>query len=224
MQIINWVDISENSKALPFAGGDQLFGDWGMNDNRQLGLKAQATRTRVEKAACRLFVAQGITETTTKDIAAEAEVSEGTIYRYFATKEELAFTLFSEIHTRLADAVTKAHTPFPGIADKTRAIIRAYCTQADKDWLHFSYHLLAQHMMLRHLPDDHPNPNAIATGLIEAAIKQGEIPERNAQVLTSALLGLVLQPAIAKIYGHDTGLLSSHADWLGDAAVRILEG
>jgi len=178
----------------------------------------------VEKAACRLFVAQGIAETTTKDIAAEAEVSEGTIYRYLESKEELALTLFSDIHTRLAGAIEAAHAPHGDIAGKARAIIRAYCTLADEEWLVFSYHLLAQHMMLRHLPADHPNPNAIATQLISEAMDRGEIPARNTDVLASALLGLVLQPAISKIYGNDIGALSTHADWMADAAVRILEG
>lgn len=224
MQIINWTDFTGTSDALPFTGELQLFEDWGMDDERQLGAKAQATRARVEKAACRLFVSQGITETTTRDIASEAGVSEGTIYRYFESKEELAFTLFSNIHTRLAEAVDTAQKPHDDIAGKVRAIVKAYCALADKDWLNFSYHLLAQHSMLRHLPDDHPNPNTLATRLITEAMTRGEIPERNTQVLTSALLGLVLQPAIAKIYGHDTGSLSHHADWLADAAVRILEG
>ena len=78
--------------------------------------------------------------------------------------------------------------------------------------------------MLRHLPDDHPNPGTTATRLISQAIARKEIPARNTDVLTSAVLGLVLQPAVSKIYGHEIGPLSNHAEWLAEAAVRILEG
>jgi AcrR family transcriptional regulator len=47
------------------------------------------TRTRILKSALRLFARQGYEGTTTKDLAAAAKVSEGTLFRYFANKKAI---------------------------------------------------------------------------------------------------------------------------------------
>src|SRR5262245_7108304 len=49
----------------------------------------------VMRAALRLFVKKGIDGTTIKDIAKEAGVAEGALYRHFKSKDDLAWHLFS---------------------------------------------------------------------------------------------------------------------------------
>lgn len=48
-----------------------------------------AVRADIHAAAYRLFAAQGFTNVTTDDIAAEAAISPRTFFRHVATKEEL---------------------------------------------------------------------------------------------------------------------------------------
>jgi AcrR family transcriptional regulator len=48
-----------------------------------------ATRQRILQAAARLFAEQGFEATTTRDIAAAAEIASGTLFNYFATKEAI---------------------------------------------------------------------------------------------------------------------------------------
>ena len=66
---------------------------------------AQAHRTRrspeerreqIMAAAVKLFARQGFARTTTKEIAQEAGLSEGTIYKYFASKQELLFAFIAQ--------------------------------------------------------------------------------------------------------------------------------
>lgn len=47
------------------------------------------TRTRILKAALRLFARQGYDATTTKDLAAAAGVAEGTLFRHFVNKKAI---------------------------------------------------------------------------------------------------------------------------------------
>ena len=49
----------------------------------------RATRQALQQAADRLFAEQGYAETTVRDIAAAAGVTERTFFRYFGGKEEL---------------------------------------------------------------------------------------------------------------------------------------
>jgi AcrR family transcriptional regulator len=50
--------------------------------------KKAKTRAAIQQHALRLFLDQGYAETTVDQIAAAAEVSQSTFFRYFATKEE----------------------------------------------------------------------------------------------------------------------------------------
>jgi AcrR family transcriptional regulator len=47
------------------------------------------TRVQILAAAQRLFAAQGFAATTTRDIAREAGIATGTLFNYFATKEDI---------------------------------------------------------------------------------------------------------------------------------------
>src|ERR1700722_20320232 len=53
--------------------------------------KRQRTNTELVDAAMRLFDAQGYDQTTDADIAAAAEQSPSTFFRYFGTKEDVLF-------------------------------------------------------------------------------------------------------------------------------------
>lgn len=58
--------------------------------------QTNSTRVRLIKAALELFAAQGITETTTKQIAELAKVNEVTLFRHFGNKHGLLLAVISE--------------------------------------------------------------------------------------------------------------------------------
>src|SRR5437773_6156824 len=63
------------------------------------GRRAQnkaAIRKRIVTAALSLFQTKGFDATTTKAIARKAGIAEGTVFNYFATKEDIALHFFSQ--------------------------------------------------------------------------------------------------------------------------------
>lgn len=184
--------------------------------------KAEDTKARLERAALTLFVARGVAETTTKEIAMAASVAEGTIYRYFPSKEQLALDLFLRHHQGLAEALAEAQRPAKGLRAKIEAIVRCYCEWADRDWTLFAYHLLNQHSFLIQVPDDMANPVTVVRDVISQAMKAGEIPKRNIDLVAASAIGVVMQAATYKVYGRFTGDLSDHVRFFADAAWAVL--
>jgi AcrR family transcriptional regulator len=184
--------------------------------------KAEETKSRLERAALTLFVARGVAETTTREIAMAASVAEGTIYRYFPSKEQLALDLFLRHHRALAEALTEAARPAKGLRARIEAIVRCYCEWADRDWTLFAYHLLNQHSFLIQVPDDAPNPVTVVREVIAQAMKAGEIPRRNVDLAAASAIGVVMQAATYKVYGRFTGDLSAHVRFFADAAWAVL--
>src|SRR3974390_3063183 len=83
--------------------------------------KRERTRRSSEAAALELFAAQGYEQTTVEQIAARAEVSEGTFFRYFRSKGE---ALFVERDHQLP-ALQRVITERPPDEDDFEAVRRA---------------------------------------------------------------------------------------------------
>lgn len=58
--------------------------------------KKAAKRTAIARAATELFAQQGYLKTTTQQVARSADVAEGTLFRYAATKPELLLMVVNE--------------------------------------------------------------------------------------------------------------------------------
>lgn len=69
-------------------------------------------RQQIMRAAVRLFARRGYTRTTTREIAQVAGVAEGTIFNYFASKQDLLLAFLEEAALRpLAECVISARHP-----------------------------------------------------------------------------------------------------------------
>lgn len=67
--------------------------------------KKEQTRQLIAETAWRLFADRGFDQVTVGEIAREAEVSEATIFNYFATKEDLFYVGLEAFGTRMVDAI-----------------------------------------------------------------------------------------------------------------------
>lgn len=176
---------------------------------------------RFERAALTLFARRSIEQVTTREIAAAAGLSEGLLYRYAPSKNDLAANMFFAIHTRLGGLVREIGALRAPIDEKAAAIVEAYARCADDDWTLFSYHLMNTH---RFLHDDRSmdNPVAATESIIQDAIDEGAIPPCDVVLTAAMTLGVVLQPALHKAYGRLPGRLTDYCPAMTRAVLAIL--
>lgn len=88
---------------------------------------SEAPRERIVKAARRLFGLKGFYATTTAELASEASVSMGQIYRHFTSKDDIILAIVEEnVHTRVVDMdaiFADLESGAVGIFDAIRKII-----------------------------------------------------------------------------------------------------
>jgi AcrR family transcriptional regulator len=160
-----------------------------------------ATRNRIKQAALELFVAKGVLGTSVRDIAALAEIAEGGLYRHYASKEDLAWKLFSENYASLAKELGELAKIKGDLGSRLGAMIRRFCRFFDEEPLLFRFLLLTQHQELPKLKSKTQSPVQVLHRLVSDARKNGEIEAGDADLLTAQILGLILQPATFMVYG-----------------------
>src|SRR5919199_922127 len=64
--------------------------------------QGEETRRRLYETAVRLIAARGWQETTLRDVASEAGVSVGLLYRYFPSKRAVVLALYDELSAEFA--------------------------------------------------------------------------------------------------------------------------
>ena len=89
--------------------------------------KKSAARSQILSAAIDLFSRRGLDAVTMDEIATAADVGKGTIYNYFATKEDIVVAFMADLEARLAPRIARFR---PGERPVDRAL-------ADYILLHF---------------------------------------------------------------------------------------
>lgn len=95
-----------------------------------------ARREAILTAAARLFARKGVSGATMQEIANEADLSAGAIYRYYSNKEELLRAVYDDAKKRnqqfFEGAAQQAATPLEALVDVGRQV---WLEQDDRDAL-----------------------------------------------------------------------------------------
>jgi TetR/AcrR family transcriptional regulator, cholesterol catabolism regulator len=91
--------------------------------NREL---VERRRSQIVDAAVEMFLQKGFHKTTTRQIAQAAGISNGLLYEYIATKEDILYLVCDAIHAEMQRAVSDALTHTPKGSHPLTAVIRQY--------------------------------------------------------------------------------------------------
>jgi len=104
-------------------------------------LKKERTRQSIQEVAMRLFKKSGYDATSVEQIAAAAEVSPATFYRYYSDKEDVVLSMNIR---PILDAAIKANSPGSFFTSFVRAVFDAVAKQHTerRDFLLTRYRLI----------------------------------------------------------------------------------
>lgn len=180
------------------------------------------TRQRIVAASLKLFAHKGIAATTTKDIAAEAGIAEGTIYRHFPSKEAMADEIFLENYLPFARALDAIQQRSTATRAKIVAMVDHFYGAFDHDRDVFTYLLVSPHRVTERVPHGTPTPVSVLRDVLAEGIAGGTLRPLDLQLGTHMVLGLIIQPANAHVYHEIEGSLIDLAPAVIDAIWRVV--
>jgi len=184
--------------------------------------KFSDTRGRIEAAAVQLFVAKGVAETTVRDIAQAVGISEGALYRHFASKEQLVWLLFERHYVEFAGRLTSLAQAESTTRAKLAAMIRGFCQAHDENPAIFRFMLFVQHGQLSRLSPGMSTPVEAVRSVLAQGLAIGELPPQDADLATALVFGVVLEPAQFAAYGRGPSQLQTVSERLVAAAWAVV--
>lgn len=183
---------------------------------------SRGKRDLIKAQAMRLFVEQGVDAVSVRDIAAACAMKPSNLYAHFASKDALIAELFragcAEYGAVLRDAAAVS-APFP---ERLRHMVFAMCRLHDEDTVRFRFLLMVRPEVLAKVPGDDRNPVDILCRTVARAMDDGEIPRREPELMTMALIGLIVQPATGCLHGRLSGDLGGRAEEIAGMCWRAL--
>ena len=158
-------------------------------------------RPDIERAALRLFVTRGVRGTTVRDIAADAGVAEGTLYRHWRSKRDLARTLFRASAAALADDVRRGAEAETTASAKLVAAIRALFRAARDETLLYELLVLPPSRDTQDFLAHAESPAKVLAEIVSEGRRRREVADIDPRLAAECIMGAVNRVAIYRRLG-----------------------
>jgi len=144
-------------------------------------------------AALTLFMQKGIKATTTRDIAIRAGISEGTIYRHFDSKEELAECIFEE-NLEYFSKFLKGYLKCASSPEEMLiSFAKGFFEFSRKEQRRYSFIIAAHQTELKKLSREKMKPNQMLTKILQLGQKQDVFREIDINLAGAMVMGTIMQ-------------------------------
>ena len=186
-------------------------------------LRINSSYTEALLALANVYENQGDFDRS-REIAERAGVSEGALYRHYASKEELACSIFVTHLQQLTEELASAIAGAPDYRAKIRAFVETCLAAYEEDSKLFTYLIVSEYREFRTLPEGTRHPGHLAMEMIARGQEAGVLRPLEVHVAGSILVGSLVRICAAKMYGgvrNDLRTLAAGmADSLWDALKR----
>lgn len=158
-------------------------------------------RQQIEEGVVRVVVRKGLHATTIQDIAVEAQVSPGLLYRYWENRDELAGSVYRTHYHATFESVVRAVLAQRDFWNRVRVLIETVYRFADQQPVLFKFLLLSQHDLAGYIDPARSIHHWLADFLRSGAARKN-IRRLDPQLAIQLFAGIVLQPVIGMFYGR----------------------
>ncbi len=198
-----------------------------MSEPRRDGVRdlvVRARREQIVEAATRVFAQKGFSRATTREVAREAGVSEGTIYNYFEDKDALLMAILdglNETQRRAEDFEEGMATDFRGFLEEylrrrmsliweNRGVFRVVLSEmlVNAELRELYLHQVVEPTM------------KIAEENFRSRMKQGEVRQTDAPLAVRSVAGAVLGVLVLGLLGDEE--IGSRSEEVPDVLAGLL--
>jgi AcrR family transcriptional regulator len=185
--------------------------------------KKARTRASLREHALRLFREQGYQATTVEQIAAAAEVSPSTFFRYFPTKEDVV--LQDDMDTRMMEALARQPAGLTPIAAVRAAVRESWASFTEAEW-----ELIRQgatlSMQVPEIRSRMMNEVARSSNVITDALAERTGRPRDdlgLRVLAGAIIGVMMTTFLPEKLATEIDPGAVDVDWMASGSVNRLD-
>lgn len=149
------------------------------------------SKAKISNVALNLFTRKGIKGTTTKEIAKEAGIAEGTIYKYFKSKDDLAFELFTTKMDSFKEKLLENTRGYDDPKDTLKALIQTFFDFAKNYPEDYLFIIEAHHTELKKMPKERVKPKDIFVEVIRLGKQQGDFREVDENLGAALVIGMI---------------------------------
>lgn len=212
---MNAIQFSENTRVPNTPVADR---------SQRTELARAARREVILDAARRVFAERGFRGTTIADIAEEAHIALGTIYLYFASKEDV----FAALNQRLAEIIAGAIND--GVADTSlaesvrRRVANVFdVCAANRDLVQLVVlNTDPESAVTRRLREAEKRRNQPMVGTLDVAVRAGLIRKGDARVMAGLIQGLMYSAVYQAFVLSDGSYAERYRDACADMILAYL--
>lgn len=172
--------------------------------------------------ALRLFVTRGYFNTTMRDIGRETGLSAGAIYYHFASKEDIARSLFVGLVDRMGRHFDDIEVRYRTAHDRCRAVVELLFCLTDEEPRVMEYMLHTKHteFLEQGVPVCSSRPFRQMRAMVYKGMKTGEVRPMDPTVAANAVYGGPLRMISMRLDGLVDNKLQTHLEEVWTAAWR----
>ena len=151
------------------------------------------SKSQISKAALDLFIKKGIKATTTSEIAKKAGVAEGTIYRHFKSKNDIASELFLNYMDMFKDRLSEAEKKFNEPRESIKKMIRVFFEFAKNEPKAYNYIMAGHYSELPKMTSNFLKPKDVFFNAIKKGIAKGDFKNMDANLGAALVIGMIIR-------------------------------
>ncbi len=180
------------------------------------------SKNRISNVALGLFIKRGIKSTTTKEIAKKAGIAEGTIYKHFKSKDDIARELFTTNMDMFREKLLENTGDYTNPNEILKALVQNFFDFAKNHPKSYSYIMEAHFTELRRIPKEKPKPKDAFIKAIRLGIEKGDFREIDENLGAALVIGMITRAILFFNNGFiDWGYDRVVAE-VANSAIRVL--